>query len=499
METLIRDLKYALRILARNPSVTLVAVMALALGIGANTAIFSVVNTVLLRPLPYPNDDRLVQIWGSNPSQGVPFHNVFYSDAVDWGQQSRSFESMVACGPGSANLILGEDPERIALWRVNAGFFPLLGARFLHGRGLLPSEDTPGASRAVVLSHGLWQRRFGSDPRLIGSSVNLDGNLYTVAGILPPDFQLIARNIDAYTPLALANVRNTRDDTTVSVFARLKPGVTKEQAQAEMDTVGRRIGEQYPNSLGKNPKVWGLREFVVKDVRLSLLVLLAAVGLVLMIACVNVANLLLSRAAARQREIAVRTSLGAAQGRIIRQLLTESSVLGLLGGSFGIFLAFAGVKVLLTLVPERYPLLREATIDAPVLLFTLAVSLITGIAFGLAPAIVSSRTGDLPNALKEGARGSGDGSARNRLLSLLVIAEVALALVLLIGSGLLIRSFLRLNDVKPGFNAKNVLTASINLPGSKYGQATQRVTFFNELGQRIASLPGVQAVGVVSA
>jgi len=499
MEIFFRDLKYGVRILAGNPSVTAVAIVALALGIGANTAIFSVVNAVLLRPLPYPEEDRLVQIWGSTPSQGIPFHNVFYSDVVDWRQQSQSFESMVACSPGSGNLILGEEPERVAFWRVNAGYFPLLGAKFLHGRGFLPAEDSPGSPQVVVLSYGLWQRRFGSDPRVVGSSVKLDGRLYTVVGILPAHFQLIGRNRDAYTPLALANVRETHNDTTVSVFARLKSGITKQKAQAEMDTIGRRLGQQYPNSIGKNPKIWGLREFVVRDVRLSLLVLLAAVGLVLLIACVNVANLLLSRAAARQREIAVRTSLGASQGRIIRQLLTESSVLGLVGGACGVLLAYLGVKALLALVPERYPLLKNATIDAPVLLFTLAVSLLTGIVFGLAPAIVSSRTGDLPNALKEGARGSGEGSARNRLLSLLVVAEVALALVLLIGAGLLIRSFLRLNDVKPGFNARNVLTAGVNLPGSKYGRATQRVTFFKELVQRVESLPGVQAGGLVSA
>ncbi len=499
MENLLRDLKYGLRILARNPSVTAVAVVALALGIGANTAIFSVVNSVLLRPLPYPEEDRLVQIWGSTPSQGIPYHNVYYSDSVDWNRQSRSFESMVACGPGFSNLILGEEPERISLWSVNAGFFGLFGGKFVYGRGFLPAEDSPGGAKVVVLSHGLWQRRFGSDPGVVGSAINLDGNHYTITGILTPGFQLVGRSIDAYTPVALGEVRNTRQDITVAAFARLKRGVTREQAQAEMDAVGRRLGEQYPNSIGKNPRIWGLREFVVRDVKLSLIVLLGAVGLVLLIACVNVANLLLSRAAARQREIAVRTSLGASQGRIIRQLLTESSVLGLVGGTFGVLLAYVGVKALITLVPERYPLLKDAAIDAPVLLFTLGVSLLTGIAFGLAPAIVSSRTGDLPNALKEGARGAGEGSTKNRLLSSLVVAEVALALVLLIGSGLLIRSFQRLNEVKPGFNARNVLTASANLPGSKYSQATQRVAFFRELIQRLESSPGVQAVGIVSA
>ncbi len=498
MDSLLRDLKYGIRILARNPSMTAIAILALALGIGANTAIFSVVNAVLLKPLPYPEDDRLVQIWGSTPSQGIPFHNVYYSDSLEWGQQSKSLEMLAAGVPGSANLIQGEDPERISFWRVNATFFPLLGARFVQGRGFLPAEDAPGAARVAALSYGLWQRRFGSDPRIVGSTVNLDGNLYTITGVLPSGFQLLGRTVDAYAPVALGNVRGTRDDVPVSVFARLKPGVTKQQAQVEMDTIGQRLGQQYPASIGKVPKVWGLREFVVRDIRLSLLVLLAAVGLVLLIACVNVANLLLSRAAARQREIAVRTSLGASQGRIIRQLLTESGILGLIGGAFGVLLAYFGVRALLILVPERYPLLRDAAIDVPVLLFTLGVSTITGILFGLAPAIVSSRTGYLPSALKEGTRGSGGGRSGNRALSVLVVVEVAIALVLLVGAGLLIRSFLRLNEVRPGFNAKNVLTASVNLPAAKYAQPAKRVAFFGELVQRVQSLPGVQACGLVS-
>jgi predicted permease len=499
MEGLYRDLRYALRVLAGSPGVAAVAIIALALGIGANTAIFSVVNAVLLRPLPYPDEDRLVQIWGSTPSQGVPFHNVFYSDALAWGQQSRSFDAVVSCSPGSGNLILGEEPERLAFWRVNAGFFSLFGAKFACGRGFLPAEDAPGAARVMILSYGLWQRRFGSNPNVVGTSVNLDGNLYTVTGILSADFHLIGRTIDAFAPLALAGVRNTPGDTTVSVFACLKPGVTKQQAQTEMSAVGRNLGEQFPNSIGKNPRIWGLREFVVRDVRLSLFVLLAGVGLVLLIACVNVANLLLSRAAARQREIAVRTSLGASRGRIIRQLLTESGILGLAGGTVGVLLAHLGVRALLALVPERYPLLKDAAIDAPVLLFTLVTSLLTSVLFGLAPAIVSSRAGGLPNALKEGTRGSGEGSKQIRLLSLLVVAEVALALILLVGAGLLIRSFLRLNEVKPGFSTRNVLTASINLPQAKYSEAPKRVAFFNDLLLHLQAIPGVQCAGLVSA
>ncbi len=500
MEDLLRDLRYGLRVLAHSPSVTAAAVVALALGIGANSAIFSVVNSVLLHRLPYPDEDRLVQIWGSTPRQNIPFHNISYSDFVDWKQQSRSFEVMAASSSSaSANLILGDEPERVAVWKVNATYFPMLGARFLYGRGFLPAEDTPGASRVAVLSYALWQRRFGSDPEAVGSTINLDGSLYTVTGVLPTEYQLVGRTIDVYTPLALPDARETLNNNVYAVaFARLKPGVSKAQAQVELDTIGRRIGGEYPNSLGKNPVVYGLREFVVRDVRLSLLVLLAAVGFVLLIACLNVANLLLGRAAARAREIAVRTSLGASRGRIIRQLLTESSLLGLVGGLFGILVAYLGLKALLTLVPARYPLLREATIDSSVLVFTLGISLLTGLVFGIVPACVSSKTERLPDALKEGAR-TGEGCSRNRLLSLLVITEVSLALVLLIGAGLLIRSLHRLNQVNPGFNASGVLTASVNLPQSKYVDNPRRIVFFADLIRRLGVLPGVQAAGVVSA
>jgi len=497
MEELFRDIRHGARMLAASPGFTLVAILALALGIGANTAIFTVVNTVLLRPLPFEDSERLVQIWGSTPSKGIPFHNVFHSDACEWRKQSQSFQAMSAGAPGSINLVLGDEPERLETWRVNSSFFPMLGVKFHRGRSFSAEEDRPGAAPVAVMTYPLWQRRFGSDPGILGKTILLDDTPYTVIGILPAGFRFTGRTIDLFAPLALAETRGGPGDTTVTVFARLKPGVSKEQAQTEMTTVGRRL-EQYRQTLGVTPRVWGLREFVVRDIKQSLIVLLAAVGLVLLIACANVANLLLARAGMRQRELALRTALGASRGRIVRQLLTESAMLGLAGGAAGILFAYAGVRSLLALVPDRYPLLSEASIDGRVLGFTLLVSLATGIIFGLAPALASSRSRALNEALKEGGRGSGESISRARLRSTLVVAEVALALVLLIGAGLMIRSFVELTKVNPGFNAKGVLTASINLPRGRYEKAGQRIEFFRKLFAELRAIPGVQAAGATT-
>ncbi|RPI25443.1 MAG: ABC transporter permease [Acidobacteria bacterium] len=497
MEQLLRDIRHGARMLAGSPGFSLIAILALALGIGANTAIFTVVNAVLLRPLPFKDADRMVQIWGSNPSKGVPFHNVFHSDVCEWRKQSQSFEAMSAAAPGSTNLVLGEQPERIDTWRVNACFFPMLGVKPQRGRAFSAEEDRPGAAPVAVMSNALWQRRFGSDPKIVGKSILLDGTPHTVIGVLPAKFQFTGRTIDLFTPVAASETRGGPGDFTVTVFARLKPGVSVEQSQAELNTVGRRL-EQFRGTLGNHPRVWGLRDFVVRDMRASLIVLLAAVGLVLLIACTNVANLLLARAGMRQRELALRTALGASRARIIRQLLTESAMLGLAGGAAGILVAYAGVRSLLALVPDRFPLLSDASIDLRVLAFTLAVSLVTGIVFGLAPALVSSRRQALNDALKEGGRGSGESMSRARLRSTLVVTEVALALVLLIGAGLMIRSFLGLSRVNPGFNPKGVLTASITLPRSHYKEPGQRVEFLRKLFAELRAVPGVQAAGATT-
>ncbi|RPJ60639.1 MAG: ABC transporter permease [Acidobacteria bacterium] len=497
MEELLRDIRHGARMLASSPGFTIIAILALALGIGANTAIFTVVNAVLLRPLPFEEPDRLVQIWGSDPTRGVPFHNVFHSDACEWRKQSRSFQAMSACTSGPMNLVQGDQPERLDTWRVNANFLPMLGVKLLRGRSFSPEEDRPGAPPVVVMTHPLWQRRFGSDPGILGKTINLDGTPYTVIGILPADFEFTGRTIDLFTPLAGTEARGGPTDITVTVFARLKPGVSLDQSQTEMTTVGRRL-QQFRGSLGVTPRVWGLRDFVVRDVKQSLFVLMAAVGLVLLIACANVANLLLARAGMRQRELALRTALGASRARIVRQLLTESAMLGLAGGLAGILLAYAGVRSLLTIIPGRYPLLSEASIDGRVLAFTLLVSLATGIIFGLAPALASSRSRALHDALKEGGRGSGESISRARLRSTLVVSEVALALVLLIGAGLMIRSFVELTKINPGFNPKGVLTANVNLPRSRYSKPGQRVEFFRKLFAELRSLPGVQAAGATT-
>ncbi len=504
MNALQQDIRFAVRMMARAPGLTLVVVAALALGIGANTAIFSVVNAVLLRPLSFRDEHRLVQIWGSNPAKNVPFHNISYSDLVDWRRLSRSFESMSGGQPAAVSLTAAASggeaaPERISAWRVNANFFSTLGVNARHGRTFLEAEGRPGAGPVALLSHKLWQRRFASDPKAVGGAVLLDGASHTVVGVLPENFEFPGREVDAFTPLRVAEARAPENDrVSVSVFGRLRPGADIRQAQAEMDTVGRQLGAENPRSGGTRPRVWGLRQFVVREVKPSLMVLAGAVGLVLLIACANVANLLLARSGARQREIAVRTALGAGRRRLVRQMLTESVLLAAAGGAAGVVLAYWGVKMCVHLAPAGYPFLRNSALGAPVLAFTAGLSLATAIIFGLAPALVATKAGALHEALKEGSRGSGESLSRNRFRAALVVGEVALALVLLAGAGLLIRSFARLNSVSPGFDPKGVLTASITLPPAKYPAPPQRVIFYRQLMERLSAAPGVQATAVVS-
>jgi len=483
----------------RTPGATTVAVFALALGIGANTAVFSVVYSILLRPFPcYREPDRMVQIWGSWPARNIPFHNVFYADVLELRRTCQSYEELAAAQPGGAALSASGsvEPERVTVWKVNANFFPMIGTPFAQGRGFLPEEDAPGGTRAVVLSWGLWQRRFGGNPGAVGSLVRLDADNYVVVGVLPREFELAGRKVDAFRPLAFSNGRD-RDtlSQSVTVFGRLKRGVTMEQAQAELAAAGRRVGEQYPNSLVKNARVWGLREFITRDVHGSLLVLLGAVALVLLMACANVANLLLARAGARHREMAVRTALGASRGRMARQLLSESLLLTACGAGAGVVLAHWIVTGLTRFAGEGVPLLDHAGINGAVLAYTVGISLITTVFFGLAPAIATVRYGALNEALKSGSRG-GDSKSRNRLRSALVVAETALALMLVTGAGLLIRSFGRLREVNPGFNPAGVLTANLGI--AKYTQAAPRRLFLKQLIEKLEGTPGIKAAGVTS-
>jgi putative ABC transport system permease protein len=498
MASLLQDLRFGLRLLCRNPGFTVVALVALALGIGANTAIFSVVSAVLLRPLPYPEPDRLVWIWAHSPTRGIPFHFFLYADFVGWRRQARSFESMSAYFPKAVTVSSGE-PERVTGLQVNAGFLRVFGVRPILGRDFVEEDDQPGARRVCLISHGLWQRRLGSDPNLIGSAVRLDGSDYTVVGVLPPGFQVVGMPAHLYMPLALAGSRSGADRYfSVGALARLKPGVTKAQAQAETNALAGQLNEAYFRTSKRGLRLWGLREFLVRDVQTSVRVLAGAAALVLLVACANVANLVLARTVVRRKELAVRATLGAGRLRIVRQLVTESSLLSLLGGGLGLALAHWGVQLLVAAGPARYPMLREARLDAQALWFSLGISLLTGMLFGLTPALSVTKAG-LQEALQEEGRGSGESIRGTHLRSVLVVSEVALALLLAIGAGLLLKALLRLQEVRPGFNAAEVLTAGITLPGGSYASQRERQAFFQQLLPELERLPGVRAAGMVSA
>jgi len=509
METLWQDLRYGLRMLLKSPGFTLVAVIALALGIGANTAIFSVVNAVLLRRLPYQDPERLVMVWENNRSRGRQRNVINPGNFMDWREQNNVCSQMAAFVDSRFNLTGADEPEEVPGQIASVNLFSLLGVNAALGRTFTPDEGESGHGNVVVLSYGLWQRRFGADPGLIGKAISLDGQGYTVIGVMPPNFQffikqwsLSGKPAELWVPntffTAQARIRRGRAWMAV---ARLKSGVTVEQAQAEMNTIASRLEQQYPDfNKGWGISVVPLHEQFTGEIRTALLVLLGAVGFVLLIACANVANLLLARAAARQKEMAIRTALGARRGRVIRQLLTESLLLAALGGGIGLLLALWGVDLLLALSPADLLGLRGVHIDYRVLGFTLGVSLLTGLVFGLVPAFEASRP-KLNESLKEGGKGAASGGRSHRLRNVFVVAEVALALVLLIGSGLMIRSFLRLAAVNPGFTADHLLTLRVSLPapGSKYDQDQQRTAFFRQLLERVGALPGVESASAIDA
>jgi putative ABC transport system permease protein len=501
METLFQDLRYSLRMLLKRPGVTAVAVVALALGIGANSAIFSVVNTVLLRPLPYPDPDRLMMVKETNLPRGEADVGVSTPDFREWRDRNQVFERMAAYAATNFNISGDGEPERVRGVVTSTDLFAALGVNPAQGRTFLAEEEQFGNHRVVVLSHGLWQRRFGADPNIIGQPITLNGEQFNVIAIMPASFRFPDKNVALWTPLAFApgDSYNTRGNYWLEVIARLKPGVTREQAQSDMMSVAERLESEFKENAGMGASVVSLREDTVRNVETALVLLLTAVAFVLLIACANVANLLLARAASRQKEIAIRTSLGANRVRIVRQLLTESLMLALAGGSLGLLLALWGVDVLVSLSPEDLPRLNEIKIDGGVLIFTMALSVITSLLFGLIPALQTSKP-DLNESLKEGSRGSTAGAGSRSVRGALVVAEVAIALVVLICAGLMINSFIRLRNVSPGFKTDNMLTLSVALPESRYPNSHIERTsaFFDELIQKVKALPGVESAAASS-
>jgi len=500
MQAFAQDLRYAVRTLRRSRSFTLVAVMALGLGIGATTAMFSIVDGVLVRPLPYRDNGRLVQIWSQNLQRGIPFSRTPYPDVAVWQRESRTLAAVSAYRDETASLSAGTEPEPITVARVNASFFAVFGVDLEERRAFVPDEDRPGGAAVAVLSHDLARRRF-ADSTATGRTVRIDGVQYSVVGVLRESFRPVANDVDVYVPLADDGGREgERELVTVSVYARLDAGATKAQAQTELDGLSRQLDEAFPVAFPRSVRVWGLREFVTRNVRLSLLVLLGAVAMVLLIACVNVANLLLARSSARRKEIAVRVALGASRSRIVAQLLTESLLLGIGGGIAGVLLAWWGVGILQHLAPAGVPLVDQVSLDGRVLAVALAVSAATSIIFGLSPALTQSRT-DGTSALhvvlkEEGRRGSG--ATGQGLRRLLVAGEVALSLVLLVGAGLLIKSFARLQEVNPGFNPDQVMTATLSLSAERYRESAQFAGFAREFVNRLAATPGVTAAGLTT-
>src|SRR5262245_37291950 len=494
METLLQDLRYGARMLLKQPGFTVVAVITLALGIGANTAIFSVVNAVLLRPLPCEDPDRLVYIWNAH-QQGSP-EGSSLPDFVDWREQSRSFELMAAATDRTFNDTGVGEAERLNGVAVTADFFPLLSIRPAFGRSFLPEEDRPSAPGVVIVSNGLWRRRFGSNPDVVGRSITLNGKDHTVVGITAPDLWLPG-GADLWVPLAMDPSGVRRRNDFLQVVGRLKPGVSLDQAQAEMNVISARLEQQYPGAnSGWRAELVQLREVLVGNSRGMLLTLLAAVGFVLLIACVNVANLTLARAATRGREIAIRAAFGAGRSRLVRQLLTESILLALLGGAVGAIFAIWGIDALRGMDTRIILRSSEINVDSRVLGFAVLLSLATGALFGLAPALQISRL-NLNDALKEGGR-AGSMSGARRLRPALIVAEVAFSLILLIGAGLMIKSLYRLLNLDAGFNRENLLTAQLALPQMKYSSDQQVATFYQRLIEGVRGAPGVVAVTAVS-
>src|SRR5947207_194087 len=494
-----QDIRYGLRMFAKNPTFTVIAVLASGLGIGANTAIFSVVNALLLRPLPYKNPDQLVAVWENATHLGFPKNTPSPANFLDWRQQSTLFEGMAAFTERRFNLSDVGEPERLDGRRVSANIFDLLGVKPIIGRTFVPDENKPG-TKVVLLNESLWKRRFGGDPSVIGRTVTLNNESYTVVGVLPISVRLPGFGNwrdQVWVPLAFSSEEAAERGTHfLEVIGRMKSGVTLPKAQAEMETIAARLAQEYPRyNVRIGATVNPLHEEIVGNMKPALLILLGAVAFVLLIACANVANLLLARAAVRQKEIALRLALGADRARLTKQLLVESVMLSLLGGVVGLGFAYAGLRVLTRFIPPDIAHADTIAIDGKVLAFTLLIALVTGLIFGLVPASQASHF-NLSETLKEGGRDSGAGARGKRLRSSLVIAEVAVSVVLLIGAGLLINSFMHLRNLDPGFRADHLLALSVNLSEVKYPDTARRTAFFDEVVRRVQPLPGVQSVAV---
>ena len=493
LETLLQDLRHGLRSLLHTPAFTVVTIFVLALGLGANTAIFSVVDAVLLRPLAYRDSARLVTILmnGDDP--------VSVANYIDWRGQSHSFSEMGAADYWSPNLTGIDSPEHISGLKVTQSLLPMLGIEPLLGRLFLEGEDKAGADREVILSYRLWQRRFSSDRNVLGKPIILDGNAYIVVGVMPQGFQFApfwATRTELWVPNAFGARIHNRGGNSLRIFARLKDGVSLLQARAEMAAITERLERQFPGT-NRNVLITPLKEKVVGSIETPLLVLLAAVAFVLLITCANVGHMLLARAAARQREVAVRAALGARRGRIIRQFLTESLLLGCVGGALGMALAILASRALIAISPPNIPRVQTVVIDLRAALFLFSATLFTSIAFGLAPALQASSV-NVNETLKEGGRGQSEGVGRNRLRSLLVISEFALALVLLIGAGLMVRTFSALHAVDSGFNPHHVISMIVSVAGTREADPARRAVFYHQLIDRVRALPGVQAAGAIN-
>jgi putative ABC transport system permease protein len=495
METLLQDIRYGIRSLLKHPGFTAIAIITLSLGIGATSAMFSTVNAVLLQPLAYPESERMVVVEGVNPALGITQSNLSIPDFADWQQQNQSFEQLAIFATGGSLLTSGDETERVRGTGVTNDFFPLFRTPAIRGRALQPDDSQKGRDPVLVLSYGLWQRRFGADPNVIGSKVAVGGKSTTIVGVMPAGFDYPAQT-EMWVPLSIDAASERRDNRAYNVIGRLKPGVSISQAQTSLDTINQRLAQAYvETNRGWSARVTNLQERMVGSMRNALLLLLGAVAFVLLIACANVANLLLARSTGRQKEIALRAALGANRWRVIRQLLTESLLLSVIGGGLGLTLSLWLTKLFVSISPPNTPRFDEIKPDARVLLFTLGLAVLTGLVFGLAPALQASRV-DLTGGLKEGGRGSGS-SHNKRLRSVMMVSEIALSFMLLVGAGLLIKSFMKLRDVSPGFNADGVLTMRISMPSAKYPKGEPRVQMLRQTLERLQTVPGVQSAGAV--